>query len=289
MNILVSVINYNSLEKTQEYINSICTSRVENYYEFIFLDNSEVYQLEGIQLPCDVSPKITISFSRALTNYGFAKGHNYVLRTLKRTLDAYDLVIISNNDIKFDLEELDGVLEYYSERYDLFSPSIFTEEGNNWFLGGVINYVTGDLVFSKKPIEGSCDFISGCFMLIKPDLYERLGGFDERFFMYAEDLMLSLKAKKENARLGVMPLKITHSVGSGYSGNYSELYLYENTRNRLVCLRELKLGVYPISLLYFLLKYGFARFFQLFLNNPKKSFVQIRMVYRGFLDGFRCK
>ncbi|WP_026704328.1 glycosyltransferase family 2 protein [Flavobacterium soli] len=43
---------------------------------------------------------------------------------------------------------------------------------------------------------GKVDILVGAFMLMEKDLYEELGGFDERYFMYGEDIDLSFSALK---------------------------------------------------------------------------------------------
>lgn len=49
------------------------------------------------------------------------------------------------------------------------------------------------------------DVVSGCFLLITATLWEELGGFDERFHMYAEDVDLCLRARSLGARPRVTP------------------------------------------------------------------------------------
>ncbi|MBT5878981.1 MAG: glycosyltransferase [Rhodospirillaceae bacterium] len=50
--------------------------------------------------------------------------------------------------------------------------------------------------------EGQCqvDIVSGCFLLIRRKFWERLGGFDQKFFMYGEEADLCLRAAKAGAR-----------------------------------------------------------------------------------------
>ena len=61
------------------------------------------------------------------------------------------------------------------------------------------------------------DIITGCFLLIRRDLWNRLGGFDPTFFMYGEDFDLSLRAKA----LGYRPLMTPEATIVHY-GSVSE-------------------------------------------------------------------
>lgn len=59
------------------------------------------------------------------------------------------------------------------------------------------------------------DIVSGCFLLIKRDLWEKLGGFDPEFFMYGEEADLCLRARKLGARPIVTPdATIVHYGGA---------------------------------------------------------------------------
>src|SRR5262249_52669728 len=49
------------------------------------------------------------------------------------------------------------------------------------------------------------DIVTGCFLLIERDFWQRLGGFDARFFMYGEEADLCLRAAKLGARPAVTP------------------------------------------------------------------------------------
>lgn len=56
--------------------------------------------------------------------------------------------------------------------------------------------------------------VTGCLLLVPKRVWERLGGFDRRFFMYAEDADLSLRAIRAGYRPVITPdAEITHAVG----------------------------------------------------------------------------
>jgi N-acetylglucosaminyl-diphospho-decaprenol L-rhamnosyltransferase len=69
--------------------------------------------------------------------------------------------------------------------------------------------------------------VSGCLLMARRSLWERLGGFDERFFMYGEDSDLGIRA----ARLGYSPMitpaaGIVHRVGASSVDGTKELLLF---------------------------------------------------------------
>ncbi|WP_414902095.1 glycosyltransferase family 2 protein [Sphingomonas flavalba] len=57
----------------------------------------------------------------------------------------------------------------------------------------------------QRDTESDVDIVTGCFLLIDRTLWERLGGFDPTFFMYAEEADLNLRARRMGARPGISP------------------------------------------------------------------------------------
>jgi GT2 family glycosyltransferase len=65
------------------------------------------------------------------------------------------------------------------------------------------------------------DILSGAFMMIKKAVFEKVNGFDETFFMYGEDIDLSLRITQEgykNYYLGT--ISVTHLKGGSTTYNY---------------------------------------------------------------------
>ena len=67
--------------------------------------------------------------------------------------------------------------------------------------------IAPDSVFCPVPLA------SGCFLLVRTALFERLGGFDPRFFMYFEDYDLSLRIGREAKVAYVPAARIVHHGG----------------------------------------------------------------------------
>jgi GT2 family glycosyltransferase len=66
----------------------------------------------------------------------------------------------------------------------------------------------------KRDKVADVDVVTGCFLMIDTALWRRLGGFDEAFFMYAEEADLCLRAKALGARPGISPeAEIVHMGG----------------------------------------------------------------------------
>jgi len=107
--------------------------------------------------------------------------------------------------------------------------------GSSWSAG---------LLGNNEPDRGQfpephvVEWISGCAMLIRRSLLEQIGCFDERFFMYWEEIDLCLRARRAGWRLMQVPqAKLWHK---GVQRNYrpAPLVTYYTTRNRYLLLRK---------------------------------------------------
>ncbi len=67
----------------------------------------------------------------------------------------------------------------------------------------------------QRDCEREVDVVTGCFLLIRRELWQRLGGFDPTYFMYGEEVDLCIRARKLGARPRVTPdAEIVHYGGA---------------------------------------------------------------------------
>jgi N-acetylglucosaminyl-diphospho-decaprenol L-rhamnosyltransferase len=115
--------------------------------------------------------------------------------------------------------------------------------------GNVVHYVgigwAGDLgraVADVAPEPHDVGFASGAAFAVRREAWDAVGGFDPRFFMYSEDLDLSLRLKLAGWGVGVVPAaRVAHEYEFA-KGDYKWFYL---ERNRWWTV----LGVYPAPVL----------------------------------------
>jgi len=141
--------------------------------------------------------------------------------TIKKALKkGYQQVLLLNPDTqvkKSFLKPLEQVLA--NEKVGICGPIIKHKQGFdhggwiNWFLGRT-NHYNYSQVKLKKPIAR--DFVSGACMLIKKSVFDQLGGFDESFFLYFEDVDFCLRAKKAGFKTVLVPQSvINHNTSLG--------------------------------------------------------------------------
>jgi hypothetical protein len=286
--LVVSVLNYCNAGATVKCIQSLHEACGVLPHEFIVGDHSPESQIAAIRAALNDHVLSRVCCVHRPENPGFAAGHNENFRT--RAWKGSELFLVINNDVEVEDSELFPAMVAHCHARTIVGCIITTRpEGDIWFGGGRINRITGDLRIRKsRPAEeiAESEVICGCCMLMRAEDFAALQGFDERFFMYAEDVDLSLRAGRLGYRRILVNRSLGHWVGSGRDGKYSSLYLYENTKNRLICLNRYRPGLPLIRVVHFVLKYLILRIAQLvvFSEHPLE---QSRLVFRAFRDGLR--
>ncbi len=82
------------------------------------------------------------------------------------------------------------------------------------------------------------DHVIGAFYLVRADLFRRLGGFDEAFFVYLEDLDFSYRAKHAGAQSYYLATARAYHKGGGSSDRIRSLRLFYALRSRLQYARK---------------------------------------------------
>lgn len=158
-------------------------------------------------------------FIKNSENVGFARGMNVGIRF---ALDhGAEYIWLVNPDTTVAPDTLDTLISLMSRHphVGMVSPLITTPSHRHlWFAGGTIDWLRLRGVHTKarsRHIPYETGFLSGCAPLIRKTVFQKIGLFDERFFLYYEDADLSLRARRAGFRLVVHPrAPIIHSEES---------------------------------------------------------------------------
>jgi GT2 family glycosyltransferase len=202
--------------------------------------------------------KLNLKIIRSEKNLGFAGGQNL---GIKFALDnGADYVVVLNDDVILDKDLIVELLKTFETNKDcgMVSPKIYFAKGYEfhkdryqqnelgkviWYAGGKIDWQ--NVIASHRGVDevdkgqyekvAETDFASGCCEMIKRKVLEKIGLFDERYFLYYEDNDLSQRAKAYNFKILYQPKAIMWHLNAGSTGGSgSTLHDYYITRNRLL-------------------------------------------------------
>ncbi len=134
-------------------------------------------------------------------NHGYAGGVN---QGIKRAFkDKKDLIIIANPDIS--LKNLKGKNLFEAGKYfDLWGLAM-RQDGKIYYGGEIDQWRMSGGLISKKPKKrfNKVDFVSGSLMFIKRKVVDKVGIFDESYFMYYEDVDYCYRARLRGFKVGI--------------------------------------------------------------------------------------
>lgn len=170
---------------------------------------------------------------KALPNPGFGAAHN---ADMLHTDQPYHLVL--NADVFFSPEVIDtllGVMERNPEVVQL-QPKVLLSDGTpqyssrllpspyiligRRFLPSLIKRANRRYLLMDRDLDSpmAVPYQTGCFMLLRTVAVKAIGGFDERFFMYPEDIDLSRRMHSQGVVLYYPDAVITHAhAAASYS------------------------------------------------------------------------
>ncbi len=198
-------------------------------------------------------------------NLGFSGGNN---RGIAHALaSGADYVLILNNDTIVAPDFLEPLVARLSadRRIGMAGPKIYQYgvAGQLWFAGTTRDWLLGRPLRLRHRGFGAIDrgqydqeqygdFLSGCAMLLRREVFERVGMFDPAYFAYFEDVDLCLRTRRAGYRILYVPAaRVYHKAARSSTGrrNFSPLSVYFTTRNTpLLMQRRGYLAGWPLFL-----------------------------------------
>lgn len=238
------IVNFNSKEITYQSLLSIVQNNKNQNFEIILVDNASTDGSKEFFESLDIN---NLKYVYNDKNLGFGKANNI---GLKYSQGKY--VYILNNDTLLDTQNIENIVLEKFTKYDkvgVLATKVQYEDGT--LQPNVQNFTSLKVVllrllrvgqfvrnnkillkffiwlpikpnfikvyldnFNKERKEEFIDWASGCSLIFKREVYEKLGGFDENFFMYAEDEELCYRVQKMGYKILYTPdILITHFEG----------------------------------------------------------------------------
>ena len=161
-------------------------------------------------------------------NLGYGRGVN---RGAAATT-ATPYLLVSNPDVIVADGAVATLVEFLDQHpsVGMVGPQILRPDGTvypslrvfpNFWLAGL--HALLEPVWANNPAtrryrsarsDGGVEWVSGAFFLIRRDVFEEVGGFDERYFMFAEDMALCWNVRAAGWDIGAAPdAQVTHIEG----------------------------------------------------------------------------
>lgn len=146
-------------------------------------------------------------------------------------------VLLLNPDVRTDAATVERLLERSLAEPDaMIAPRIRTPDGRLWFDGGVIDWDRG-IARHRRPDEAErgLDWLTGACLLVPAHAWDRLGGLDDDYFLYWEDVDFTHRWLAHGRLVLETDLQVVHEVGATQGGSGKSLgYTYYNARNRML-------------------------------------------------------
>lgn len=179
-------------------------------------------------------------------NTGFGTGCN--LAAAHAIAAGAQTLLLLNPDARIGPESVRALVGRLSgEPKAIIAPRIVDEAGKLWSAGMDVDLETGDMRPWRRrrefPNARTLPWLTGACMLVPVELWTELGGFDDEYFLYWEDVDLSVRAQKLGAELVLVEEAVAHhAVGATQErtrgASKSTTYYYFNIRNRSVFARK---------------------------------------------------
>lgn len=220
---VASIVTYNTdTAELAKCIESLVSNGVDR---IVISDNSPVDHLRTF---ADRYPQIHYVFNNA--NLGYGAAHNVSIRLARQWKADYILVI--NSDVYFGAGVLDKIRAYMDA-----NPDVAQLIPNTVYPDGTLQYVVrllptpADLIFRrflpasigekrnyrytlgfwdhKSPLDIA--YHQGSFMFFRVSAFDKVGLFDERFFMYPEDIDITRRMHRHYRTMFWPEVTIVHA------------------------------------------------------------------------------
>ena len=245
-NIEVVVIDNGSNDESVNQIAQWCREN-KIYYHQIDLKNGNIEidypvpQESALALKKKGIQKVILG--KLNQNMGFCRGNNIGIQIA--IASEAEVFLILNNDTVVTPHFLSPLVQLLlkNKEIGIVSPKIYYYERPReiWYVGGELRLYPGQVYLHRGQMdEGNFRGIfetawcSGCAMLIRREVIEKVGMFDEAYFIWSEEVDLSLRARNAGYRLAVNAnTSILHKEYRSL-GRRSPGTIYYSTRNRLL-------------------------------------------------------
>lgn len=224
MDLSIIIVSYNSANHLPGLLSSIKSSKDKLRKEVVVVDNASSDDSIKVAKAHPLKPKVIVSNQ----NQGFSKGVNLAM---KHSSGKY--ILLLNPDTRVIGDAINKLYSFALTKNNLGAvvPRLLNSDGKPqasvYKLPTILNAIKKDFLgiknsFGKYLPSNSTQIVEVAVMaafLTPRSTYEQVGGLDERFFLYYEDVEYCRRLKNLNLPIYYLPsAKIKHAHGA--SGNF---------------------------------------------------------------------
>jgi GT2 family glycosyltransferase len=221
MTLTVGIVNYNTKRNLKKCIESILQEPPKCSYQIIIVDNNSK---DGSKKFLKQIKQKKIKYILNEKNRGFGAACNQIAK-----IQNSSYILFLNPDVEVSKNSIDKLVNFLKNKEKigtvtgklLFpdgslqlscrkSPSILRALfGRESFLRKIFpdnmvskEYLMSEIDYNKEQFP---DWVRGAVMLFKTGVFEKIGGFDENFFLYFEDTDICLRLRKKGYKIAYLP------------------------------------------------------------------------------------
>jgi len=299
LSVAIIIVNWNSFSHTRGCLESLRNVTYRNF-KVIVVDNGSQ---DGSDIALESQfPEIILL--RNAENIGFTGGNN---RGIEWALENdFEYLMLLNNDTEVEPDFLNRLVEviHIDDKIGAVQPKFFFLHNKEkiWNAGGTIIKSLGWVrtvgenrsASEKYDRPKDTEWITGCCFMVRADIVRKIGGLNDRFFIYYEDVEWSLRIKELGYRLVYCPKAIVyHEAGmsnknkqKGKEGYINPIVHFLATRNNVLMLRRYTPWYFAGPVIAFQsVKYtGILSYFLV-----RRRFEKIKFVCNGLKEGLFSK
>ncbi len=244
--VAVVILNWNGLRFLEKFLPSVLNTTYGNV-QVIVGDNASTD--DSVQFVRKNYPDVQIICNEK--NEGFARGYNLVLEKVKA-----EYFVLLNSDVEVSAGWLEPIISLMEKDTTIAAcqPKILQYAHNTTFeyagaSGGWIDFAgypfaRGRLFEVCETDKGQyddarpCFWASGAAMVVRSEIYKKLGGLDEYFFAHQEEIDFCWRLQNAGYQVYVQPASVVYHVGGGTLPKSNSRKTYLNYRNNLIMLAK---------------------------------------------------
>ncbi len=245
MQVSIVILNWNGEKYLSQFLPILIEKTQLSDVEIVVADNGSTDNSVKLLQKNFPSVKLLL-FDK---NYGFAGGYNKALNQLQS-----DYFVLLNSDMEVTDNWLQPMLEYMKEHENVAAcqPKIHSYFRRSYFehagaAGGFIDpygfvFCRGRIFGKVEKDRGQYDDIkdifwaSGACMMVRAELFSKVGGFDDEFFAHMEEIDLCWRFNSRGYRVICVPQSVVYHIGGGTLNAEHPHKTYLNFRNNLLLL-----------------------------------------------------